>query len=403
MKASPVATVGLTTLFAVVLFQLLSTDFISITALPTGDAAAPTGVTASTVAEGRTHPDDVLAHSGARAAAAVASAAVAAAPPTLTRATDASDAAHRALNASSSSSSSSAALPWQARSHPSPRDRIECVAHTYAHFTADTVQACDKRSSWQCVPWPAAGSTCCLPPFHRDDAFRLLSGVNILYLGDSTARRAASQLYAMLSGEKFTESHSNAGQFLLANKDLSSLVSITYLWTPTVAELDRWHTNDLLVPWMSKPPLPDGPIVTIFVTSSHDLMHYWDELPHPVPASSPAAQQWTAEWADRAASVVDAIMTRAASTPRVTGAGVSRGDEDLATLSLNVRREGAPLAAGLSTRYYPANVLQRLDAHGGGKWQRRGAPPATPADNMYIVRLPIALACSTKVRRHWWW
>ena len=78
--------------------------------------------------------------------------------------------------------------------------RMSCIAHTYPVFD-NSAKACDQ---WTCSPYDprsqtaTSSSACCVSRSSRSSALRLLNGTNIVFLGDSTARRAACHLTAYL-------------------------------------------------------------------------------------------------------------------------------------------------------------------------------------------------------------
>lgn len=153
--------------------------------------------------------------------------------------------------------------------------RLECVEHTHPVFTSD-----DCSVPWDCDPLvkPKFPFQCCVTPLSRMESLRLLNGSWVQFFGDSTARRAARQLTAFLSGSDFSDeayhfSHTQAVTSFRSN------ISVTSHWFPLVNDLileletgTRWPTHPVTSPHLT------SRTVNILAYSTHDLRGMWSVI-----------------------------------------------------------------------------------------------------------------------------
>jgi hypothetical protein len=77
--------------------------------------------------------------------------------------------------------------------------RMQCIASTHPVFDDDS---CD---AWSCVPFTSLRhrhASCCMQPLNRISTLSLLNDSTVFFIGDSTARRGATQLSDFLKGRE---------------------------------------------------------------------------------------------------------------------------------------------------------------------------------------------------------
>jgi hypothetical protein len=136
----------------------------------------------------------------------------------------------------------------------STRDRMECIAHTHPRFD-DAEQSCGE---WDCHPYTSHDNrrapVCCMEEMGIAEAAAMLNGTHVVFIGDSTARRAGIQLRAWLTRTAFfdTKVHQSVHRTVRLTrlherrlKDRGThTVHVSSYWVPSVWRLDIALTSN---------------------------------------------------------------------------------------------------------------------------------------------------------------
>ena len=106
--------------------------------------------------------------------------------------------------------------------------RMECIASTYPVFD-------DRRceEGWDCKAVFSSSCTCCMQELTPPQALHLLNGTHVVFVGDSTARRASRQLRCFLDGSRFVDtSDHRTSHGYVEDRSRGVAVNITSYWVP---------------------------------------------------------------------------------------------------------------------------------------------------------------------------
>jgi hypothetical protein len=164
--------------------------------------------------------------------------------------------------------------------------RLECLAHTHPVFHRD-----DRCNEWDCDPLTETKLPffCCMQRFSRAEALQLVNHTRWYFIGDSTSRRTARHLAAMLNGEPFSDivEHSTVTHHISVTVNTGKHVSsrVVSHWIPKISTLrDYLHGA---YDGLQTPPPPtelfhpsDANHRKVFVLhySTHDIVGVWKHL-----------------------------------------------------------------------------------------------------------------------------
>lgn len=147
-----------------------------------------------------------------------------------------------------------------------------------------------------CISWQGEAvdnddvpASCQLMPTDRAAAQRLLNNTAIIFIGDSTGRKAALQLIADLEGKRFVDAVNEVGAALHDSTNIIQPVSdesngfngyIASYWFPRVVELkDALASPDWSNEHLARPEWNNGVRKVVIVHySAWDLHKYWKDV-----------------------------------------------------------------------------------------------------------------------------
>lgn len=150
------------------------------------------------------------------------------------------------------------------------RQRMECIASTYPVFD-------DRRceEGWDCKAVFSSSCTCCMQELTPPQALHLLNGTHVVFVGDSTARRASRQLRCFLDGSRFVDtSDHRTSHGYVEDRSRGVAVNITSYWVPSVSHLldaIALHGGEAFFQEVR----PGTPRVLVLAIGTHDYILHW--------------------------------------------------------------------------------------------------------------------------------
>jgi hypothetical protein len=192
--------------------------------------------------------------------------------------------------------------------------RADCVAHTHPVFSDD--EDCER---WTCASYSSPlvpAFPCCMPAMEVDAALRLLDGADVVFVGDSTARRMGIQLRAFLTRSSFADQpvHSTVTGRVTTSSTATTVSSVWLPWADTVRDAFRdvaaatntssGETRSLQTVMAS----PARKVVVLFV-STHDLQGALQGAALSFDAVASHLAAWAERWVPRVVAAVAAVQS----------------------------------------------------------------------------------------------